>query len=127
MPTSVSPCPFASGPLQRDLRGAARQDPGNFDSKLLGAPLVVYGLASGGSGGRERLQRSLSNICPDQGTGRFLDQQRPCGDSPQGYTGGGANAVFAEGQADACTDDGDVHLRARNEPEISVEIGRAHV
>src|SRR5438093_11023005 len=101
MLTLVPPCPLASGPLQRDLRSAARQDPGYLYSKFLCASLVIDRLARSRSRGGKRLQRVFAHLCADKGAGRILDQQRPRCHSAQGNTGGGADAILAKAEADA--------------------------
>ena len=72
MLTLVPPCPLASGPLQRDLRSAARQDPGYLYSKFLCASLVIDRLARSRSRGGKRLQRVFAHLCADKGAGRIL-------------------------------------------------------
>src|SRR2546423_15386371 len=105
----MPPCPFASGPLQRDFRSAARQDSGYFYTKFLGSSLVVDGLAGSRSGGGKSFQRILSDLRTDKGTGRLLNQQWPSGNRAQGNAGPGAATVLAKGKTHA-----PAHSRARH-------------
>src|ERR1700760_2271509 len=102
---------LSSRALRRDGNRALQENAGSLDTIDNGAALVVDRTAGGAAGLGCLLERGVVELRADQRLGGAFDQKRGRRDRAEADAGGVANAVL-QGEADAETDDGDVHLGA---------------
>src|SRR6202048_2873723 len=113
-----------SGAFKGDGGGTACQDAGNLDAIFDRAAFVVDRLAGAASGGIELGESVVVEAVPDQCRAGLVGDDLRRRDRAQDDARVRANAVRIERDVDTDADDGDVHLRPRDEAQIGVRLMR---
>src|SRR5215475_856105 len=100
---------LSSGALGGNRNRALQENAGSLDTIDNGAALVVDRTAGGAAGFGRLFERGVVELRADQRLPGALDQKRGRRDRAEADAGRGADAVL-QGEADAETDDGDVHF-----------------
>src|SRR5258707_4933780 len=116
---AVSPMLDSVDAIARDHRRTLQEHACYLGAVVDGAALVVDRFAGRRTGGRGGIERLVVELGADQRLGRLVDQQHRRRHSAEADTRR-SDGITLHAEADADTDNGDVHLGARDQAQVGI-------